>query len=96
MLKQSPYEILKLEGDFTFSDIKKAYRKAIRENTPKQNPEIFAKVCDAYESLTNENYFFKDMNENSYTSTTEIKAVKNEKIDNTVFLKKIFEVPFYD
>ena len=96
MLKQSPYEILELDGDFTYRDIKKAYRKAIRKNPPEQNPQMFSKISSAYESLTNENYFFKDMSENCFTLSCDIKLKRDEKINNTKYLKSIFEVPFYD
>ena len=96
MLKQSPYEILELDGDFTYKDIKKAYRKAIRENPPEQSPEKFSAISSAYESLTNENYFFKDMSENHFTLSSGIKPNPDKKIDNTKYLKNIFEVPFYD
>ncbi|MEA1955286.1 MAG: J domain-containing protein [Campylobacterota bacterium] len=96
MLKQSPYEILELDGDFTYRDIKKAYRKAIRENPPEQYPKMFSKISSAYESLTNENYFFKDMNENHFTLSCDIELETDKKINNAKYLKKIFEVPFYD
>jgi len=96
MLEQSPYEILKLDGDFTYRDIKKAYRKAIRENPPEQYPENFSKISGAYESLTNENYFFKDMEQNRFTLSCDVKHQPEQKIDNTKYLKSIFEVPFYD
>jgi len=96
MLKQSPYEILGLYGDFTYKDIKKAYRKAIRENPPEQFPEKFSEISTAYEILTNENYFFKDIEENHFTLTCDIELVQEKKIDNTRYLKNIFEVPFYD
>ena len=96
MLKRSPYEILELEGNFTYRDIKKAYRKAIRENPPEQFPEKFSAISSAYESLTNENYFFKDMSENHFTLSTGIELNQDKKIDNTKYLKDIFEVPFYD
>lgn len=96
MLKQSPYEILELRGDFTYRDIKKAYRKAIKENPPEQSPEMFSKISSAYESLTNENYFFKDNDENHFTLSCDIKPTQETKTDNTKYLKSIFEVPFYD
>ncbi|MEA1920424.1 MAG: DnaJ domain-containing protein [Campylobacterota bacterium] len=96
MLKQSPYEILELKGDFTYRDIKKAYRKAIKENPPEQSPEMFSKISSAYESLTNENYFFKDIDENHFTLSCDIKPIQKTKIDNVKYLKSIFEVPFYD
>lgn len=96
MLKRSPYEILELEGNFTYRDIKKAYRKAIRENPPEQFPEKFSEISNAYESLTNENYFFKDMSDNHFTLSTGIELNQDKKIDNTKYLKDIFEVPFYD
>ena len=96
MLKQSPYEILELEGDFTYRDIKKAYRKAIKENPPEQSPQMFSKISSAYESLTNENYFFKDVDEVLFTLSCDIAPAQEKKINNTKYLKSIFEVPFYD
>jgi len=96
MLKQSPYEILKLEGDFTYRDIKKAYRKAIKENPPEQCPEMFSKISSAYESLTNENYFFSNVDEDLFTLSCDIEPTEDKKINNVKYLKRIFEVPFYD
>ena len=94
MIKESPYEILGLEGDFLFKDIKKAYRKAIRENPPEQNPEEFAKISDAYDMLTNEEYILKDMENNNYVLKIDLTIEDNQKIDSSRYLKDIFEVPF--
>jgi len=94
LIRKSPYEILGLEGDFEFKDIKKAYRQAIRENPPEQNPEMFSIISDAYDSLTNEAYFTKNI-ENQYFVLKVNIAMKNKtQIDNSSYLKKIFEVPF--
>ncbi len=92
MIKESPYEILGLEGDFLFKDIKKAYRRAIRENPPEQNPEEFAKISDAYEMLTNEEYILKDIN--NYVLKVDLTIEESQKIDSSRYLKDIFEVPF--
>lgn len=94
MLKQSPYEILGLKDDFSFKDIKKAYRKAIRTNPPEQNPQEFAKISDAYDMLTNENYFLNGMKDNVFTLSIDKKIDDSVKLDNSVYLKKIFETPF--
>jgi len=96
MLKQSPYEILELDGEFTYKDIKKAYRKAIRENPPEQYPEKFSEISTAYESLTNENYFFNDIGQKHFTLSCDIELNREKKINNTKYLKSIFEVAFYD
>jgi len=61
MLKRSPYEILGLEDNFTFKDIKKAYRKKIREFPPEQYSKEFMEISDAYESLSNEEYFIRSI-----------------------------------
>jgi len=94
MIKRSPYEILGLEGDFEFKDIKKAYRKAIRANPPEQKPKEFAMISDAYDSLTNEEAFFNSTDINVYTLKVDLKVDDDIKIDNSQHLKKIFEVPF--
>lgn len=94
MIKKSPYEILGLEGDFEFKDIKKAYRKSIRENPPEQNPKEFAQISDAYDILTNEEYFLKDAERELYALKIELEVADEVKIDNSRHLKKIFEVPF--
>ena len=93
MIKRTPYEILGLEGDFEFKDIKKAYRKSIRANPPEQNPKEFSMISDAYDMLTNEEYFFKNSHD-LYTLSVDLTIEKNEKIDNYKYLKNIFEVPF--
>jgi len=94
LIKQSPYEILGLEGDFEFKDIKKAYRKAIRENSPDRNPEQFALISDAYDSLTNEDYFIKGIENNKFVLDVPIEVEKSQKENNSKYLKDIFEVPF--
>ena len=97
MIKKSPYEILGLEGDFVFKDIKKAYRKAIREHPPEQNPEKFAMICDAYDRLTNEEYFMQNVEEMHIALDTSLSLEESddsEKRDNSKYLKEIFEVPF--
>lgn len=94
MVKKTPYEILGLEEDFEFKDIKKAYRKAIRANPPEQKPKEFAMISDAYDILTNEEYFFSNSQDDLYVLTIDLIVEKNEKIDNSQHLKNIFEVPF--
>ena len=94
MIKKSPYEILGLEGDFEFKDIKKAYRKAIREYSPDTNPEQFALISDAYDYLSNEEYFIKGVQENRFALDVSIEAEENKKEENSRHLKNIFEVPF--
>ncbi len=94
MIKKSPYEILGLEGDFEFKDIKKAYRRAIREYSPDANPEQFALISDAYDSLTNEEYFIKAVENNRYVLDVSIKTEDHKKQNNSKYLKDIFEVPF--
>lgn len=94
MIKKSPYEILGLEGDFEFKDIKKAYRKAIRVYSPDINPEQFALISDAYDYLSNEEYFIQGVQENRFALDVSIEAEESEKEDNSRHLKNIFEVPF--
>ena len=94
MIKQSPYEILGLEGDFEFKDIKKAYRKAIRENSPDRNPEQFALISDAYDYLTNEDYFIKGIENNKFVLDVSIEVEKSKQENKSKYLKDIFEVPF--
>jgi len=94
LIKRSPYEILGLEGDFEFKDIKRAYRKAIREYSPDTNPKEFALISDAYDSLTNEEYFIKGVEDNRFVLDISLEKEESKKIDNSIYLKKIFEVPF--
>jgi len=92
VIKKSPYEILGLNGDFEFKDIKKAYRKAIRAYPPEQYPKEFSQISDAYDSLTNEEYIFE--NDTFYSLEIALEIKEEQEIDKTVYLKKIFEVPF--
>lgn len=94
MIKRSPYEILGLEGDFEFKDIKKAYRKAIRENSPDTNPKQFALISDAYDALTNEEYFIQGVENDKFILDVSIEREENQKTNNSKYLKDIFEVPF--
>jgi len=94
LIKKSPYEILELEGDFEFKDIKRAYRKAIREHSPDTNPEQFALISDAYDALTNEEYFIKGIEDNRFVLNVSLEKEESKKIDRSIYLKRIFEVPF--
>jgi curved DNA-binding protein CbpA len=94
LIKRSPYEILGLKGDFEFKDIKKAYRKAIREYTPDKNPEQFRVISDAYDSLSNEEYFIKDIENNRFVFDVSIEKEESINENNSKYLKDIFEVPF--
>ncbi len=94
MIKKSPYQILELEGNFEFSDIKKAYRKAIKKYPPEQNPEQFRLISDAYSSLTNEEYFLQSSGNNKFTLDVCIEIEDKLQVDNSKYLKNIFEVPF--
>ena len=94
MIKRSPYEILGLEGDFEFKDIKKAYRKAVREYSPDSDPKQFSLISDAYDSLTNEEYFLKNMEDNRFVLDVSVEREESKKENNSKYLKDIFEVPF--
>ncbi len=94
MIKKSPYQILGLEGDFEFKDIKKAYRKAIREYSPDKDPKQFALISDAYDFLSNEEYFIKGIEDNRFVLDISLDIKESEKEDNSKYLKDIFEVPF--
>lgn len=94
MIKKSPYEILGLKGDFEFKDIKKAYRKAIREHSPDKDPKQFALISDAYDFLSNEEYFLKGMENIRFVVNISLDIKESKKEDNSKYLKNIFEVPF--
>jgi len=94
LIKKSPYQILGLEGDFEFKDIKKAYRKAIREYSPDKDPKQFALISDAYDFLSNEEYFIKGIEDNRFVLDISLDIKESEKEDNSKYLKDIFEVPF--
>ena len=94
MIKQSPYEILGLKDNFTFKDIKKAYRIAVRANPPEQNGEKFSEISSAYDMLTNDNYFLMACEDDIFTLSMDKKVKNEEKSNNKEYLKKIFEVPF--
>ena len=94
MIKKSPYDVLGLDGEFEFKDIKKAYRKAIRANPPEQKPKEFAMIVDAYDTLTNEEYFFSNTSRNLYALRVDLELEDSVEIDNSKYLKDIFEVPF--
>lgn len=86
--------MLGLEGDFEFKDIKRAYRKAIRNNPPEQNPKEFARISDAYDMLTNEEYFIQSSDDSLYTLEVKLELEKEESMDRSKYLKNSFEVPF--
>ena len=94
MIKKSPYEVLNLEGDFDYKDIKKAYRKAVRKHPPEKEPEKFSELSDAFEMLTNEEYFMKSMENTYYLVNVDLESQEPEKPDMSKYLKTIFEVPF--
>ena len=93
MIKRTPYQILGLSGDFVYKDIKKAYRKATRENPPEKNPEKFIEISDAYDALTNENYYMQALSDTYHL--LDVSQDNEEKIEiDSRHLKNIFEVPF--
>jgi len=94
LIKSSPYKILGLEGDFEFKDIKKAYRKKIQVFSPDKHPEQFAIISDAYDTLTNEEYFSKVVHDIRFVLDVSIEIEESKKEDNSKYLKDIFEVPF--
>ncbi len=96
MLKVSPYEILDLKDNFTYRDIKKAYREKLRQYPPEQYPQEFMAISDAYQTLTNEEYFANNIKGSTLYFDIKADTIKEEKKDLTPFLKKIFEVPFND
>ena len=94
MLKRSSYDILGLSGDFEFGDIKKAYRNAIKKYPPEQNPQEFKLISDAYDVLTNEDYFLRHIEKDLSLLDINIEVKEDEIVDNSKYLKDIFEVPF--
>lgn len=48
------YEVLNIDKNSNFKDIKKAYSKLLRKYPPEKNPEEFKKIREAYEILSNE------------------------------------------
>ncbi len=94
MIKKSPYEVLELEGDFEFKDIKKAYRRAILANPPEQNPKKFAQISDAYDMLSKEEYFIKGAEDFLSILNVQLELREEESLDRSKYLKNSFEVPF--
>jgi len=86
--------VLGLEGDFSFKDIKKAYRRAVRENPPEKNPKEFAEISNAYDMLGNEDYFMKDIENSRFYLSVDMQINDEKKTDMSKYLKNIFEVPF--
>jgi len=93
VIKITPYEILGLEGDFEYSDIKKSYKKLIRQYPPQSEPEMFAKIRDAYDSLTNEEYYLNSKEDELVYSLKKI-DIDEKKIDSVKYLTTVFETPF--
>ena len=93
-MKKSSYQILGLSGEFNKNDIKKAYKRLIREFSPEKNPKEFAKIRDAYDNLINEKYM-QDSFEHSFP-IYEVEFNSNQEInlDKLKYLKSMFETPF--
>lgn len=94
MIKQSPYQILGLNNDFEYKDIKRAYRRKIRENPPEKNPKEFTIITNAYDILSNEEYFYNGVTRELYSLNIEVELKDKSIIDYSEHLKNIFEVPF--
>lgn len=100
MIKQSPYQVLGIEENVSIKDLKKIYRNLIKVHTPEKEPEKFAKIRDAYDSIINEAYFeamvkkfnfgFYDLEDNKNQEGQE----NQEKLNNIKYLTTIFETPF--
>ena len=93
MIKITPYEVLGLDGDFEYSDIKKAYKKLIRQYPPQSESEMFIKIRDAYDSLTNEQYYLNSKENGLVYSLKKIDRGE-KKIDSIKYLTTVFETPF--
>jgi len=94
MIKKTPYEVLGLKGDFEYSDIKKNYKQLIREYSPQSEPEMFAQIRDAYDILTNEEYFENSIYNDLFIFTLKEIKQKDYKINNIKYLTEMFETPF--
>jgi len=98
MLKTSPYEVLDLEEkEFSAQEIKRAYRKKVRQNPPEQNKQKFMQISDAYTFLSNEEYFINSVNTDLFSiKPKETKDFAQIQIDLKPYLKSAFETPFKD
>jgi len=98
MIKKSPYQTLGLEGNFEQKEIKKAYRKMVRLYPPEQNPKEFAKIRDAYDLLSSEEYFIMNARGSHYgfydLEFEDERKEESKKLNIEKFLKTIFETPF--
>lgn len=71
-MTEDPYEILGVSRDASADDIKKAYRKKVRENHPDLNPddpqaeERVKKINEAYDRITNPEKYAKEDARNRY------------------------------
>ncbi len=93
-MKKSTYQTLGLNRNSTKEDIKKAYKRLIREFTPEQNPEKFAEIRNAYDVLTNEEYFTNFFRDDLPFYELNINNTQNIEFDKLKYLKSIFETPF--
>ena len=94
MIKKTPYEVLGLKGDFEYSDIKKNYKQLIRKYSPQSEPKMFARIRDAYDILTNEEYFENSIYNDLFIFTLKEIKQKDYKISNIKYLTEMFETPF--
>jgi len=94
LIKETPYQVLGLKGDFEFSDIKKNYKQLVRKYPPQTEPEMIAKIRDAYDSLTNEEYYEQSIENDLFVYTLINTQKEMNEIDNIKYLTTIFETPF--
>ena len=94
-MKKSPYQILGLSGNFNKNDIKRAYKRLIREFPPEQNSEKFSEIRDAYDALSSEEYMQSSFAHSAPLYEVELNIKKQEiDLDKLKYLKSMFETPF--
>lgn len=95
-LKRPPHEVLGLAAGASSSEIKRKYKKLIRQFPPESHPEHFMAIREAYDFLINPPE--RILSFPVYQSPAQaVKEQQSEVVENKLsagILKEIFESPF--
>lgn len=99
-MPQTPYEILGIDAHASSKEIKRLYKKLIRQYTPEHHAEKFMSIRAAYDAILKPDFLTKDFPvyhkplEIIAAITAEATATEKDRELSTNTLTEVFETPF--